>query len=274
MSQHPARTVRVQPRPIIGIAIFVVYAVIFSVGFLASGVDYDRAGDTTSNVLKAIVVPVGIGALVLLLVTHFLGWWRPVFRDEDRSPRWTLLIPAFMAAAVLAGLATADWGTRESSFIVWLLIGTLFVGIAEETLTRGLLLVGFRGGMGEVGVWFWTSLVFGALHGLNIMFGQSVGDTVRQIVFAFVIGSVLYACRRATGVLLVPIVLHWLWDFTTFVASGGEGTTSASATASLQGFVAYGAVIVLIVALVKRSLFAVRSVETENEPEPALPAVA
>jgi membrane protease YdiL (CAAX protease family) len=242
---------RVQPRPIVGIVIFVVYAAIFSVGFLASGVDYDAVGDTTSNVMKAIVLPVGVGALVLLLVTYFLGWWRPVFRDEDRAPRWTLLIPAFMAVAVLAGLITADWGGRESSFIVWLLVGTLFVGIAEEVLTRGLLLTAFRGGMGEVGVWFWTSIVFGLLHSLNILFGQSVGATIQQIVFAFVFGSVLYACRRATGLLVIPIVLHALWDFTTFMSSGEAGTVSAGA----QGIIVYGAVIVCIVALFNRSFF-------------------
>ena len=252
MSKLEVRPMRVQPRPIVGIVIFVVYAAIFSVGFLASGVDYDAVGDTTSNVMKAIVVPVGVGALALLLITYFLGWWRPVFRDEDRAPRWTLLIPAFMAVAILAGLVTADWGRRDSSFIVWLMVGTLFVGIAEEVLTRGLLLTAFRGGMGEVGVWFWTSLLFGLLHALNILFGQSVGATIQQIVFAFVIGSVLYACRRATGLLVVPIVLHGLWDFTTFLSSGSTTTT---AQASLQGFIAYGAVIVLIVALIKRSLF-------------------
>ncbi len=144
MSKLEVRPMRVQPRPIVGIVIFVVYAAIFSVGFLASGVDYDAVGDTTSNVMKAIVVPVGVGALALLLITYFLGWWRPVFRDEDRAPRWTLLIPAFMAVAILAGLVTADWGRRDSSFIVWLMVGTLFVGIAEEVLTRGLLLTAFR----------------------------------------------------------------------------------------------------------------------------------
>jgi membrane protease YdiL (CAAX protease family) len=258
MSTSEARIMRVQPRPVVGIVLFVVYAAVFSVGFLASGVDYDAVGDTTSNVMRAIVLPVGVGALALLLVTYFFGWWRPVFRDEDRAPRWTLLIPAFMAAAVVGGLVTADWGSRESSFIVWLLVGTLFVGIAEETLTRGLLLTAFRGGMGEVGVWFWTSLLFGLLHALNILFGQSVGATIQQIVFAFAIGSVLYACRRATGLLVIPIVLHALWDFTTFLSSGEGATVSAGA----QGVIAYGAVIVCIVALFKRSFF--RTAPTES----------
>ena len=260
MSRQAERQMRVQPRPAVGLAIFVLYLVIFSIGFLASGVDYDEVADTSSNVVKAIVVPVSFGALALLLVTYFLGWWRPVFRDEDRAPRWTLLIPAFTAAAILVGLITADWSGKGFSFIMWLLIGTVFVGIAEETLTRGLLLVGLRGGMGEVGVWFWTSLLFGALHGLNILFGQAVGDTMRQVVLAFVLGSVLYACRRSTGVLIVPIVLHALWDFATMIASGSEAT--ASTASGLQGIVVYGAVIVLIVALIKRSFFRKLSSET------------
>ena len=259
MSQAEARTMRVQPRPIVGIVLFVVYAAIFSVLFLASGVDYDAVGDTTSNVMKAIVLPVGVGALGLLLVTYLFGWWRPVFRDEDRAPRWTLLIPAFMAAAIVVGLATADWGGRGSSFIVWLLVGTLFVGIAEEVLARGLLLTAFRGGMGEVGVWFWTSLVFGLLHSLNILFGQSVGATIVQILFAFALGSVLYACRRATGLLVIPIVLHALWDFTTILSSGEGATVSAGA----QGIIAYGAVIICIVALFNRSFFQTSKAETE-----------
>jgi hypothetical protein len=262
MSKPEVRPVRVQPRPIVGIVIFVVYAAIFSVGFLASGVDYDAVGDTTSNVMKAIVLPVGVGAVALLLVTYFFGWWRPVFNDEDRAPRWTLLIPAFMAAAVAAGLVTADWGSRESSFIVWLLVGTLFVGIAEEVLTRGLLLTAFRGGMGEVAVWFWTSLVFGLLHALNILFGQSVGATLQQIVFAFVFGSVLYACRRATGLLVIPIVLHALWDFSTFLSSGEGATVSTG----VQGVIAYGAVIVCIVALFKRSFFRTSPTESATAP--------
>ena len=36
-----------------GVAIFVGYAVLFTLAFLASGVDYDDVGDSTSNVLRA-----------------------------------------------------------------------------------------------------------------------------------------------------------------------------------------------------------------------------
>jgi membrane protease YdiL (CAAX protease family) len=256
--RHRTESMRVQPSPGVGVAIFVGYAVLFTLAFLASGVDYDEVADTTSNVIRAIVIPVWIGAAVLLGLTAFLGWWRPVFRDDERSPRWTLLIPAFLALGIVAGLATADWGARDASFIAWLLVGTIAVGIAEETLTRGLVLTAMRGGMGEVGAWFWSSLLFGLLHGANIVLGQDVGPTLQQIVFAFVFGSVLYAARRSTGTLLVPIALHALWDFTTFMGSEAD----ISAAQGLQGFISYVAVILFIVAAVKRSIFSTPATES------------
>ncbi|MEZ0234556.1 MAG: hypothetical protein ACAH81_06385 [Actinomycetota bacterium] len=117
MSQR-IETMRVEPRPSVGVAIFVGYVVLFTLAFLASGVDYDDVADSTSNVLRAIVIPVWVGAAVLLGLTAFLGWWRPVFRDDERSPRWNLLIPAFLALGIVAGLATADRGDRHASFIV------------------------------------------------------------------------------------------------------------------------------------------------------------
>lgn len=260
MDEQAVRSMRVTPRPIVGVSILIAYAAIFTIGFLASGISYDEVSDTTGNIIKAVVVPVGLGAAILLAVTHFLGWWRPVFRDEDRTPRWTLLIPASMAVAILAGLVTADWGGFASSYLVWLLIGTMAVGIAEETLFRGLLLASFRGAMSEVGVWFWTSLAFGLLHGLNILFGQGAVATLRQIVVAFVLGSVLYASRRATGTLVVPIVLHGLWDFATFLQSGAASTTAQG----VQGITAYVTVILFIVAVVKRTLFPKAPTETRQ----------
>ena len=63
MSQR-TETMRVEPRPSVGVAILVGYAVLFTLAFLASGVDYDDVADSTSNVLRAIVIPVWVGAAV------------------------------------------------------------------------------------------------------------------------------------------------------------------------------------------------------------------
>ena len=231
--------------------IWVLYVLFIIVASLVGGVDYDEIAASTDNAIKAIVVPIGVGAAALVAAAYYLGWWHRVFRDDVRSPRWTLLVPAFMAIAIVVALATADWEGKSTSLIAWLFIGTIFVGIAEETLNRGLVLTAFRGGMGEVGAWFWSSSLFGLMHGVNIITGQDVGPTLRQIVFAFVFGGVLYATRRATGTLLVAIVLHAMWDFSTFMA----GDTDVSAVSGLQGIAGFLAVATFVVAALKRSIF-------------------
>jgi membrane protease YdiL (CAAX protease family) len=64
----------------------------------------------------------------------------------------------------------------------------------------------------------------------------------------FMIGSGLYIARRATGLLIVPMAIHALWDFSAFT---GDGNLLGSMATIL-------ALIVVVVALVggRRRLFA------------------
>ena len=102
--------------------------------------------------------------------------------------------------------------------------GTAIVGFCEETTYRGLAVVGFRGGYSEVKVWLFSSILFGLLHGANVVLGQGAGPTVRQIIFAFFIGSVFYAIRRISGTLIIPMVIHAMWDFGSFSHVAGKAT--------------------------------------------------
>lgn len=242
---------RVRPRPLLGLLIGVGYAVFFLVAQLVMGVDYDEIGDTLTNVVKGIVVPVGLGAALLAVVATLFGWWRPALFEQAAGPRWRWLLPALMIVSLVITLATSDWDARSGAFITTLLIGTLLVGFSEEMAYRGLTLVGLRGGLGEVWVWFGTSALFGLLHGTNAFTGQGLAPTVQQIVFAFVFGSVFYVIRRVSGTLILCMVIHGLWDFSTFMRSGDDVT----GTTLLGGFVgqwfAYAAVVVAIVLLVR-----------------------
>jgi hypothetical protein len=99
----------VPPRPLIGIVICALYAIYAVVSVLPSGIDFDEIAETPSNVIEGIVIPVGLGAAALLAGVYFMGWWRPVFHEERRSPRWTLLIAALLGLAVVVALVRADW---------------------------------------------------------------------------------------------------------------------------------------------------------------------
>ncbi len=124
-----------------------------------------------------------------------------------------------MAIGIVAGIDYGRVADLQSSFLVWAAVGTLMVGFCEEMVYRGLAVVGFRGGYPEVRVWLFSSLLFMLLHAWNLVAGQSLAATAQQLVFTFLLGSVLYACRRSSGGLVVPILLHAAWDWTSFTST-------------------------------------------------------
>ena len=103
----------------------------------------------------------------------------------------------------------------------------LFVGVFEELMTRGVLLVGLRRRLPEFGVWIASCVLFGLLHLLNALAGAGIGPTLVQVVFARVVR--LDALRRPPAdrePARCPCCCTPFWDF---------GSIAVSAT-SRQGF--------------------------------------
>lgn len=237
---------RVEPRPLITVGLAVGYMAIVALTWVIVGLDYDTVGDSTSNIVKGIVLPVALASAFTAAVTTYLGWWGPAIHEELRAPRWLWAVPLLMLlpglGSLLGGFGPAD---RSASYLFWLGVGTLLVGFGEEMLTRGVGLVGLRGGFREPMAWFFSCLLFGLVHALNVFFGQSLGSTAQQIVLAFVAGSVFYITRRVGGTLIICMVLHAWIDFTTFAFSDAAG--DAESPFVLLGFVQWFAFVLAIV---------------------------
>lgn len=216
---------RIQPRASIAVLVVVIYAAIVTSLWLVLGVDYTTISESTENVVRALVVPIGVGAVFLAVTTTYLGWWDPVLREKHRIPRWIWVLVPSMILASLGVLLPAEFGNVTGTFIATVALGTLLVGFSEETLTRGVAVVALRARFGEIGVWFFSSLLFSCIHLLNLLFGQDVQTTLTQFLFTFGFGSVLYLVRRVSGTLILCMALHALWDFSLFVpeAAGSDG---------------------------------------------------
>lgn len=240
---------RVEPRPIVTLGLAIGYMAIVAITWVAVGLDYDAVGDSTSNIVKGIVLPVALASVFVAVVTSYLGWWGPAIREDLGAPRWVWLVPVLMVlpglGSVLGGFGPAD---RSAPYLFWLAIGTLLVGFGEEMLTRGTGLVGLRGGFREPMAWFFSCLLFGFVHALNLFFGQSFGSTVQQIAIAFLAGSVLYLTRRVAGTLIVCMVLHAWIDFTTFAFS--DAALDAESPFGIFGFAQWIAFVLAIVGVV------------------------
>jgi membrane protease YdiL (CAAX protease family) len=244
---------RVKPTALTAIAAILGYLVVVFTVWAATGLEYDTVGDTVENVRKGVVLSMILGFLYLAAVTTALGWWKPaLFEPRKVGSRWMWLIPAFLVIGTVANLATTKWGEIDdvATYTFWLAVGCVFIGFNEELLTRGLAIVGGRGSMHEKWVWVFSGAIFALLHAPNAFFGQSVGSTAFQMVFAFAVGTAYYVTRRISGTLIVTMILHALWDFSTFV-QGRSAKFLTDKPVSAGGFILYIVFILTIVALVK-----------------------
>jgi membrane protease YdiL (CAAX protease family) len=195
---------RVRPRVWLGLAAFIAYLAVFYAIWIVNGIDYARVGESEETLLRWYVAPLAGGLVVLLIVISFFGWWRPSLRETTRLPRSAAVVPAIMAAVAILNLVFGEFS--RVTMTMWILVA------------RGQLFIALRSRFGEVGVWFLSTSLFSLLHLPNFFFG--IGSLAfLQVVIQFGLGSVYYLAFRSTGSLVPAMLLHGLWDFSTFSSS-------------------------------------------------------
>ncbi len=200
--------------------------------------------DLLDLVKHGIAPSLAAASLFLLVVIVVMRWWREVglAQGPQRGTLrvvwpWLLFLALFAASALNGGLPPA-------SVTLFILANTLLVGWSEEVMFRGVWL---RGLFRSYGIWvaiLGSSLLFGAMHVLNVFLTGDLRGAVLQSVAAFLSGVFLAAVRLRTGSLWTGIVLHGLWDAGTFlVAAGVTATAGATAAAAPAALGDYGSVV-------------------------------
>lgn len=243
-----ATTFRKYPAAGIAVVVVVVGVAINMIVSQFTNVDYTEIGDSVGNLLKGIGASTGAMVVFLVAAVTWLRWWPPIWRQVPRAAaRWIWIVPlAMLVTLVLRYLSTL--GTeRTITYLVTLVAMAMLVGFGEELAFRGVLVVGLRERFGEGWVWFISSVLFGFAHAGNALSGQDLVTTAFQVFVTFLLGTVLYVARMVTGTLIVPIVLHGLWD----VAAIGLVTADApnSGLAALSNLVQWLMIIAAFVAV-------------------------
>jgi membrane protease YdiL (CAAX protease family) len=187
-------------------------------------VDYAALAKSTESLIQNLLVPLLLATLLVVVVVSVLGWWRPVMVDDEAVPRWMLAIPVIV---IVVSLGAADWGRLGDlgvGYVAALIGATLVVGFNEEVMTRGILLTGFRRLGSETSAWAWSTALFALMHGVNLFTGATLSAVLPQVFATFLMGTLFYTTRRATGGLVVPIITHALWDFSVL----SHGTSKAA----------------------------------------------
>ena len=216
---------RVRPTVALGVAVYVVYLAIFYTTWAINDVDYGSIGESLESTKLHYAYPTLFACASTVVLLTVLGWWRISLFDKSRNgPTWVWIGPVVMIAIGLIGFSMVDIDHPEfsGSLVVWSLLGGLGVGFGEEMITRGTLIVGLRSKYGEWHVWLYSSLLFAALHIPNVFFGLIPIGLPFQLLNTFIFATALYGIRRFTGTLILPIIIHGLWDSGLFIPRATE----------------------------------------------------
>lgn len=178
-------------------------------------VTYDMLGSASTPWVRQFVIAL---LVILAIQVAFITrekWWSEVLRDRPRSAKLRTWIPAmFIVLVVVVKLANEGISDAPASYWVGMTMTMALVGITEELTFRGIVVVGARRQWGdERKALLWSSALFGLFHFPNWWFGQDLGVTLRQVVFTAIMGMAFYSLRRASGMLVVCIILHAAYDW-------------------------------------------------------------
>jgi membrane protease YdiL (CAAX protease family) len=166
----------------------------------------------THGISWNLAMAVGLLALVTLAMR-----WRDLKFVAPR-PAGSLLVLWFPALYLLFfALLPAVLGLPPAGTLLFIALNTVLIGLSEEWMFRGVLFQGLRSRLAMWPAILLTSLLFGAVHVLNVITTGQLLEAVVQSVAAFMSGMVLLALLIRTGSIWVPIAYHALWDFGTFV---------------------------------------------------------
>ncbi|MGY1752974.1 CPBP family intramembrane glutamic endopeptidase [Blastococcus sp. SYSU D01042] len=247
-------------KPVLLLAGYLVFylAVIALIGLLfGDRIDDDVVADPVSTFF-GLTLPIGIGAVALLLFTWRVGLLRRVFGPQPvRGRGWMWIGPVLVAGAVAGHLGATDWDRWSGAEVASLALLGLCVGVAEELATRGLAVTMLRdAGHSERFVVVVSSVLFAAMHTVNLLAGMELRTVAATLVYTFCFGVCMYLAMRVTGTIWAAIVLHGLTDPTTILSTGGvdeavgaqdTGGWSALAGVSTFAFMAFAFVAVFLV---------------------------
>ncbi len=208
------------------------------------------------DILFAALPRATVGALLLFLIATRgnAALLRPKWRVGDllwSLPCLAVAVVNFPFSALASGAAYIKW----PEIIPLFLFKCLSIAVMEEGFFRGLLLPYLRenGRTGKLlPAVLLSSLLFAAMHLINLAFGAGVGATFLQVGYTFLIGCMLAVLLFRTGNLYLAIFIHFLFDVGgTIVTDLGAGSFQDMTFWILTAVVGVLAAVHVVAALVR-----------------------
>jgi uncharacterized protein len=246
----------------------ILLSIIVFLGWLIINVGMSRLLSTPDSsvagfLMHGVNAMLATSVLFLLAAVWFFGW-NDIGLNAPVSARslWILWLPGIFILLMAAGIVVI--GPPPIRAVGFILVNALLIGISEEVMFRGIVFQALRSRLSiwpSIGI---TSLLFGAMHLMNMTWLGSISLAMLQAGAAFSTGMLLMAIRVRTKSLDPGIILHAVWDFCAIMLTASpavatmEGPVADTTTLSMAG--AY-ALVTLI--------YAVFLLRHASRPEPA-----
>ncbi|WP_324730172.1 CPBP family intramembrane glutamic endopeptidase [Lysinibacillus fusiformis] len=168
------------------------------------------------------LVPLALGLFIYIALKK--NWQMYFFHPIQKNHLLMILPLLFVLGIILVSTKGLNL-TSISDFIFMFLMQVLIVAFIEETIFRGLMLrmLLARGAFTAV---FISSLLFGITHALQLLGGQSLEDTIIQIIYAILVGLVLSLLILDGQSIIITILFHGFNNFFNFMGNVESPTLS------------------------------------------------
>ncbi|MFS0874267.1 CPBP family intramembrane glutamic endopeptidase [Paenibacillus xylanilyticus] len=191
--------------------------------FSAGAVATVKQLDYTSPVLISFT-PMAVVLIIYLTVRR--KWGETGFRSLRTIPvqHARYYIPLLL---VLGTIALKGFTELTLTKVIFFVFFTLLVAFVEETVYRGLIFKTLlrRSAMAAVVT---SSILFSVTHMLNALSGQSVADTMLQLVYALLLGAVLALLMLKNGNIIPLILFHFIHNLIQFLSDDLQDTHTLS----------------------------------------------
>jgi hypothetical protein len=155
-----------------------------------------------------------------IIVKRYFSWNEIGFKAPLNRKSLLWVLPVFLILAFGWGFLLLDFNNLKISPDQWnsfWIFGfvTLLVGIAEETMFRGIILHALLTKLNSRKAILFSAIAFSLLHSINIIGGVPIDGMFLQLGLTFIAGFYLTAAMVKIKSILPLIFWHWLWDFMT-----------------------------------------------------------
>jgi membrane protease YdiL (CAAX protease family) len=219
-----------QRRPIWAV---VIIEVLLLVAMMAAGTyaTLKQLGYTAPVLIAFIPIALVLAAYFTLRRKWSYFGFRPL--SSIPSGNWIYFAPLLL---ILLIIGVKGFREISASEVLFYLLFTLLVGFVEESIYRGLILKTLLAKGVKTAV-IVSSLLFSITHILNALSGQNMTQTLLQVIYALLIGTVLALLMVKNDNIIPLILFHFLHNLVQFV---GNDNSSA--------FIGYDLLILVVLA--------------------------